>query len=188
MVTQKQKQEILAFAKKMVASNDRFHKMSHILEAARNAVWLAKEEGADVGVCWTSAMLHDICKSKPGNHGTNGAVKAEKFLVSIGMEKASMKKVVDAIHFHNKEFASGSLERKILWDADKMTVMSPSGFSNRLLADAVIKYGPDKGIGVAIRRYHFFYKRFHTKTGRMEIGRNRDGVGKKILLLQKRKQ
>jgi uncharacterized protein len=166
------RKKILSFAKRQVAENDAYHDFSHLEKVAEKSVFLAKKEGADKEVCWASAILHDICKCKKGNHGTQGAKKARKFLESLKLPEPFIEKVCDAIHFHNKGFRSGPIERQILWDADKLLIIGPYWFTQRHLKYYVMKNGPEKGIPLAVKEYHFFESRFHTKTAKKIVSEN----------------
>jgi putative nucleotidyltransferase with HDIG domain len=167
-----QKKKIISFAKKEAAKNDAYHDFSHLLLVAEKAVFLAKKEGADKEVCWASAMLHDICKCRKGNHGTKGAEKAAKFLKSIGVGEPFIKKVHDCIYFHNKGFRGGPMERQALWDADKLFIIGPYWFVRRHLKYQAMKKGEKEGIPFAIREYRFFEIRFHTKTAKKIVAEN----------------
>ncbi|MGV8176776.1 MAG: HD domain-containing protein [Candidatus Bilamarchaeaceae archaeon] len=180
MLTPAQKKEILSFAEKRLASNDPYHRLAHVGETAEIAVRLAKTEGADADACWAAAMLHDICKSKPGDHGTEGAKRAKEFLISIGLPAEFVSKVEDAIHFHNKEFHDGPKERAILWDSDKLPIMTPDGFRNRMLPFWVMRLGPEEGKKKAVYEYYFYYERFHTETAKKEIVKYRKKIEKEV--------
>jgi len=166
MLSARQKKLICTFAKKRARKNDRYHSISHLEEVASNAVMLAKKEGGNSDLCWASAMLHDICKSLPGEHGENGAKDARKFLSKAGVKEKDLEEICDAIRFHNKGFSRGPLTRKILWDADKLTVMGMHGFTRRLLPFWVWKKGLPEGARVSIPEYYFFEKRFKTKAAK----------------------
>lgn len=166
------KKKIVSFAKKEAKANDSYHDFAHLQKVAENALFLAKKEGGNKEVCWVSAMLHDICKCKNGNHGTEGAKKAKKFLNSLKLDKGFIESVCDAIHFHNKGFRGGPIERQILWDADKLTIIGPYGFTQRHLPYQVMKKGKEKGIPSAVKEYHFFEIRFHTKTAKRIVAKN----------------
>jgi putative nucleotidyltransferase with HDIG domain len=169
MLSSAQKRKIEAFAKKCAKSNDEFHGFSHFINVAQNAIMLAKEEGADGEVCWASAMLHDICKCKSGNHGTEGAKKARKFLESLKLEESFIKRVYDAIYFHNKGFRKGPIERQVLWDADKLQIIGPYWFFMRHLRYTLMMEGEEKGVPHSISEYKFFEARFHTKSARKTV-------------------
>lgn len=168
MLSDLQKEKITKFAEKCCSKNDFFHQMPHINETARLAVWLADVEKGDPDLCWTAAMLHDICRSKPGDHGTEGSKEAAEFLLKLGLDKDFVKKVRDAIYVHNKDFKDGSIERKILWDADKFQSIGVAGFNKRLLPAGIARFGEKLGIKKAIEEYYFFEKIYRTETGRKE--------------------
>jgi HD superfamily phosphodiesterase len=172
MLTTEQREKITAFSKKCVEKNDAYHQFSHLEMVARTAVFLAKKEGADVGVCEAAAFLHDICKAEPGDHGTTGACKAREFLLSMGMDGAFADAVAEAIHFHDKENRARSLEGGVLWDADKLHILIPRGFITRMLPFWVMKLGEDRGIEKAIYEYNFYKERINTKAARAIIERH----------------
>ncbi len=172
MLSLLQKKKIIQFAKSYADKNDQFHKMSHINKTAELAVWLAKIENGDEDVCWASAMLHDICRSKPGDHGTEGAKIAEKFLLGLGLDKDFVEQVRNAIYFHNKEFKEGPIERQIVWDADKLQMLGIKGFEERLLSAYKVYFGEKDAVKNTMVEYKFFAVRFHTKTGQNEVKKN----------------
>jgi HD superfamily phosphodiesterase len=174
MFMESQREKIIEFAKERVSGNDSFHDMEHIMRVADATVLLAVAEHADMEVCWTAAMLHDICKREQGDHAEAGAKAAEQFLASIGMDRHFIWRVSDAIRFHNKDFdASAPVERQVLWDSDKLYIMTPDGFARRMLPYWIMKKGSRKaGIEAAVAEYYFYKARFHTKTGIKEASRH----------------
>ncbi|MFH1222415.1 MAG: HD domain-containing protein [Candidatus Micrarchaeota archaeon] len=173
MITATQKKAIVDFADGHLSQNDKYHKLQHAQETARVALEFAVAENASLDICWVSAILHDISKRKPGDHAVTGAEESKKFLLSIGLPKQFANAVYDTIYYHNKDFDDGSIERQILWDADKLQVMTPDGFRRRLLAGWIDQVGRKKGIGKAVKEYHFYYVRFHTANGKKEIAKHR---------------
>ena len=167
MLTEEQKKKITEFAEKSVAGNDELHQMTHVSGVAEDALMLAKKEHGDPEVCWTAAMLHDVVKSKPGDHGTEGSKIAERFLLELGLNKDFVEKVRDTIYWHNKPFSDGPIERAILWDADKYQMIGIKGFEDRIKICYINK--PDIKPERIIEDYYFYATRFHTKTGRAEV-------------------
>ena len=167
MLTKEQRKRIAGLSKKAVAGNDRMHGIAHLEETAKLAVWLAKKEKGDPDVCWVSAMLHDICKGKPGDHGARGSRLAAKILLDEGFSGDFVKKVRDAIYFHNREFTKGPIERMILWDADKLPLMAIRGFSKRMLPYWIMVKGRKAGTKKSVDEYYFYKSRFHTKTAKI---------------------
>jgi hypothetical protein len=173
MFTESQREKIIEFAKERVSGNDSFHDMEHVMRVADATVLLSVTEHADLEVCWTAAMLHDICKREQGDHADLGAKLAEQFLVSIGMDKHFAWRVSDAIRFHNKDFdSSAPIERQVLWDSDKLYNVTPDGFRKRTLPYWIMKKDRKEGIETAVSEYYFYKARFHTKSGIKEAGRH----------------
>jgi len=188
MISDSQKKQIIQFAEKQTAVNDPWHRMEHLEETARLAIWLAGEEKGDADVCWAAAMLHDVCKSRDGDHGTEGAKKARKFLLEIGVDGGFAEKVADAIHFHNKGFRDGAVERRIIWDADKLQLMNPEGFRKRMVPFWISKLGRAGGIKKSIYEYYFYKERFHTETAKKEAGKDVKEMEEYFLVLKKELQ
>jgi hypothetical protein len=169
----------------MVRGNDSFHRLPHLAETARNAVMLAGAEGADRDACWAAAMLHDICKSRRGDHGSMGARDASAFLRSLGLPGAFVRSVGDAIRFHNKGFRRGPAVRRVLWDSDKLPLTCPSGFRRRMLPYWTAKLGRREGVRRSVREYYFYVERLHTKSGRAFASRQGRKMEKLIARLEK---
>jgi hypothetical protein len=165
-LTRSQRIAIIAFAAKETENNDSYHSMPHLRQTARIAVRLARAEKADVDICWTAAMLHDIRKAYPGDHGSLGADEASRFLSALGAGSSFIGTVCDAILFHNKDFDGGPIERRILWDADKLQIMSPYGFRKRMMPYWEMKRGKTAGLEISIKEYYLYAGRFHTDSGR----------------------
>jgi hypothetical protein len=178
MLSNSQKEKITKFVEKCVTENDIFHQMPHVNETVRIAVWLAKAEKGDKDVCWAAAMLHDICRGQPGDHGTEGSKKAADFLLGLGVDKEFVEKVKDAIYFHNKGFTDGSIERKILWDADKCQSICIDGFTKRLLPATIAYFGEKIGTQKAIDEYRLYEPLFRTETGRKEVKKHSEEIKK----------
>lgn len=176
MLNERERKEIIRFAKKQVAGNDHLHGMPHLEETASIALRLAKAENGDADVCWVASMLHDICRRKPGDHGAEGSKLASEFLLELNLPKDFVDKVREAIYFHNKDFNDAPVERKVLWDADKLPLMTPKGFRDRMLPYWMMKKGKVAGMKKAIEEYYFYKARFYTDTGRKEIEKHSEGM------------
>jgi HD superfamily phosphodiesterase len=166
MLTEDQKRKITEFATTRAKANDRFHDIGHLMSTAVAACRLAEMEGASQDMCWAAAMLHDICKNEQGDHGAKGAKEAEKFLLGIGVDAKSALTISDAIHYHNKEFQGGPIERQILWDADKLQAVTLEAFERRVLPLWQGRLGERDGLEQAGKDYRFYMDRFHTRSGR----------------------
>lgn len=185
MLTREQKEKIIEFSKKCVERNDPFHDFSHVSMVARTAAFFAKKEGADPDVCETSALLHDICKSGPGDHGTAGACKAREFLLSIGTDGAFADAVAHAIHFHDKECGDRGKEGAVLWDSDKLYILTPRGFIARMAPYWIMRLGEEKGIEKAVYEYYFYKERLNTKTAKAVVERHSKTMESIIRYLRK---
>jgi HD superfamily phosphodiesterase len=133
VLSEAQKRKIARFAAQRYKDNDVFHRMKHIRNVVANAAMLVRKEGGDRDVCWAASMLHDIAKHKRGDHGTIGAKEARDFLLGIGVDRATVDRIYDVIHFHNKGFVGGPIERQIVYDADKLDSITLHGFRKRTL-------------------------------------------------------
>lgn len=172
MLTDTQRQKIIKFTKEHISRNDPFHDIEHTMRTADTTVWLSVAEHADLDVCWAAAMLHDICKMEQGDHADLGAKVAEKFLNTIGMDKQFSARVGDAIHFHNKDFdTSAPIERQVLWDSDKLYILTPDGFRRRMLPYWIMKKDRNAGIETSVSEYFFYRSRLHTRTAVKEAAK-----------------
>ncbi len=186
MVTKEQHEKIVSFSKECAEKNDPWHRFGHLEQVAGTAPFLAKKEGADPEVCEAAALLHDICKSEPGDHGTSGACRAREFLLSIGLDKAFADAVAEAIHFHNKENWERSPESAVLWDSDKLYILTPKGFIARMCPFWISKLGEEQGLEKAIYEYYFYKERINTKAAREIVGKHSELMEKLIAELRKK--
>jgi putative nucleotidyltransferase with HDIG domain len=169
MLTEEQREKVISFSQKCVEKNDPWHKFDHLHQVADTALLIAEKEDADKEICEVAALLHDICKAEPGDHGTNGALKAKEFLLSIGVEIEFAERVADAIHFHDKENRERTPESAVLWDSDKLYILTPKGFVARMCPYWVVKLGEKEGLEKAIHEYYFFKERLNTKTAKQIV-------------------
>ncbi len=184
MLSAKQRREIVEFAEKRYKSNDPVHTMKHIRRVVRFAVKLARMEHGDRDVCWTAAMLHDIAKDEKGDHGARGAKQARKFLIGIGVDKDAVERIREVMYYHNKGFVGGSIERQIVWDADKLDAFTLSGVKNRLVPSIRMR-ALKNTIKDARRQYLLYLGRFHTKTGKRLSKKESAAVNRYFTRLEK---
>jgi HD superfamily phosphodiesterase len=166
MISREQKRKIVAFANRQYRNNDRYHRARHIGEVVARALWLARMEHADRDACWASALLHDIAKSRRGDHGAIGAKEARALLTGVGVDGRTVGKVYDAIYFHNKGFSGGPIERRILWDSDKWNVFTSEGFRNRVVKCFEMTISDRKALARKLESEYRLLTHFHTKEGR----------------------
>lgn len=172
-ISKQQIEKVINFAETRCEINDFNHNMDHIKLTAKLSRYLAAKEGANIHVCLVAAYLHDIGKNSSNNHGATGARMARNFLKSIGVPNSFIARVCYCISQHNNGSPKRIKEARVLWDADKLQLIGPLGFS-RILRHALLFF-KEKDIYKAIKRAKryekFYYERFYTKTGR-QIARN----------------
>ena len=115
-----------------LSHHDRFH-----TERVYNlAVRIAEEENADVDVVKAAALLHDIARAledegKIDDHALEGAKKAREVLEDVNFPKERIPAVLHCIEVHRvrKGMEAGSLEAKILQDADRLDIIGAIGIA-----------------------------------------------------------
>lgn len=118
------------------------HDLSHVERVLRTAERLAEREGADRDVCRAAALLHELV-NLPKDHpdsarsGDLCAEEAARVLRGAGAEAVFVERVADAIRDHafSKGVVPGSLEGKILQDADRLDAIGAIGVA-RCIATA----------------------------------------------------
>jgi ribonuclease Y len=97
------------------------NQLSHAVEVSKLAAVLAAELGADIEVCKTAALLHDLGKAMDfnmeGTHAQLGADFAKRHGVNL--------KVVNAIASHHHEVDQESVEAVIVESADAISGARP---------------------------------------------------------------
>jgi len=110
---------------------DPCHDAFHVARVARNAVLIARAEGADAEVCEAAAWLHDL--DRAGAKDPLGA--AREHLAAVGASAKLADRVLEAVERHkDKSFAPGgvrprSLEAAVLSDADKLEAIGAIGIA-----------------------------------------------------------
>jgi len=115
-----------------LSHHDRFH-----TERVYNlAVRIADEESADVDVVKAAALLHDVARAledegKIDDHALEGAKKAREVLEAVDFPKERIPAVLHCIEVHRfrNGMAAGSLEAKILRDADRLDILGAIGIA-----------------------------------------------------------
>ncbi len=97
------------------------NQLNHAVEVSKLAAVLAAELGADVEVCKTAALLHDLGKAMDfnmeGTHAQLGADFAKRHGINL--------KVVNAIASHHHEVDQESVEAVIVESADAISGARP---------------------------------------------------------------
>ncbi len=131
-MTQKQLKQIRDFSKKYYKKTDQFHDLSHIKFVLRNARKLAKQfKNVKWRVLEAACYLHDIGRTvKDEEHPAESVKIATSFMKKISISKKEIDEINHAIISHHKDkiLESKTLEAKLLFDADKLEILSVYGF------------------------------------------------------------
>lgn len=114
---------------------DAVHGFDHIQRVYALCQRIGQEEGADMEILLTAALLHDSKGSHPGqgqrnNHHLRSAEFAAEVLAAEGWTEERIRAVQHCIRAHRYrrgEDAPETLEAKILFDADKLDVIGAVG-------------------------------------------------------------
>ena len=116
---------------------DIFHGWKHVEEVRANVRKLADFfPECDFRNLDLAAIFHDIDYSDPEFHTANSIRLAEEFLVSMNYEIADIQKVKSIMRAHNTPESckkEALLEGQMLYDADKMSRLTPEGFVKSML-------------------------------------------------------
>lgn len=120
---------------------DSAHDKEHIYRVLYNALEIAKEEAkVDYDVLIAACLLHDIGRKEQFAdptvcHAQVGGEKADRFLMANGFCEDFSQKVKHCIQTHRfrKSMQPGSIEAKILFDADKLDVTGALGIARSLM-------------------------------------------------------
>jgi len=136
-MTKNQLDRIKLFSKRFYKYAGEYHGWDHILLTRESALWLAKYfKKIDLRVLEASVYLHDIGRSvKDEGHPKISIKLAQPFLKKIGLTKIEINKIEDAVLNHNKDkiLQAKTKEAKILFDADKLQILTLYGFVRVLL-------------------------------------------------------
>lgn len=126
---------------------DYSHDPEHIYRVLNTALDIAShEENVDSDVLICACLLHDIGRRAQADnpalcHAQVGADMAREFLTGAGFGEAFSDRVADCIRAHRYRSGAsfGSIEAKILYDADKLEAAGALGVARTLLYGG--KYG-----------------------------------------------
>ena len=131
-MTDKQLSEIVKFVKPIYKKTGKYHGWDHILAVKRNALRLARKyPQADKKILEAASYIHDIGRSiKDEGHNETSAKLITPFLKKIKVDPVEIEKVCHAVISHEKGKVNSSktIEAKILFDADKLEIMTVYGF------------------------------------------------------------
>lgn len=136
-----------------IAGAEPAHDALHVARVMASARRIAAAEGADVDVCATAALLHELFnypKSHPesSRSGDVCAEHAAALLREHGYEDSFINRVAYCIRVHS--FSRGifpeTLEAKVLQDADRLDAIGAIGIARCFATSADMKrpfYAPD---------------------------------------------
>ena len=120
-ITDKQIKEIKAFALHKYRNLDYSHNVNHAYRSVKLAIFLAKQEGANILICKLASLLHQYHPEE--------SQKVEKFLQSIDLEKGLREQIVHCVESvaRSTVHKAMTLEAKVVFDADKLQIIGPFG-------------------------------------------------------------
>jgi uncharacterized protein len=137
-------------ARQWYVQADTVHDFEHVLRVHSMAQRLAVEEGADLEIVHTAALLHDVAGAMPGSqeraeHHIASAAFAAQVLTEMGWAPERIQAVQHCIRAHrfrgSKDEPPTSLEAKVIFDADKLDVLGAIGVA-RVIAYAALIGNP----------------------------------------------
>jgi len=117
------------------------HDWEHTVRVYRLAAVIAKKEKANLRIVEYASLLHDIGRPAEDrsrgakDHALLGARMAGTWLKSEGMDPGEIGRIVDCIRTHRfrGDRKPGSLEAKVLFDADKLDSIGAIGVGRAFL-------------------------------------------------------
>lgn len=130
-MTQHQLDQILEFVTPFYTKTGKYHNWDHIQSVRKNAKLLQKGIALDPLLLDAACLIHDIGRSVVDEgHPQESAKIATPFLESIQIPTKEIGIICDAVSHHALEDISQatSQEAKVLFDADKLEILSVYGF------------------------------------------------------------
>jgi uncharacterized protein len=125
--------EAREFVKNRLGSDSSGHDWWHIERVTRTALFLAKEEGADIFVCELAALLHDVADEKLNPSLEEGLNAVLKWLDVHGVEKEAAEHVMQIIstmsYKGGKNAPVTTKEAKVVQDADRLDALGAMGIA-----------------------------------------------------------
>ena len=131
-MTKKKLQQIKEFALEFYKKTDQFHDEKHPVLTTKYAFLLAKEfKDVDYPILEAACYLHDIGRTiTDEGHPYESAQLADPFLKKIGLHQKEIDEILHAVSIHAAEdiLKATTIEAKLLFDADKLQILSVYGF------------------------------------------------------------
>ena len=133
MKQQEQLKAMEQYAKRVLGSDTSGHDWSHIERVVNTTKTIAKAEGADLFICESAALLHDVIDDKIVQDPAEALKELKKFLTSIEVTSEQIEAIVSIItrmSFKNhQEKQELSLEGKVVQDADRLDAIGAIGIA-----------------------------------------------------------
>lgn len=148
------------------------HGFDHTLRVVRLCERIGAREGADMAILIPAALFHDIARPLEDEtgvpHEEEGARMAESYLRSVRYPEECIPGIVHAIraHRYSSGIAPGTLEARVLSDADNLDAMGAVGIARTFMQSG------EQGRDIADATGHFHDKllnlrdRMYTETAR----------------------
>lgn len=133
-MTEQQLKQITEFCKPYYHATGRWHAWDHITAVRRLSTAIAEKEfpGANLLCIQAAATIHDMGRIiRDEGHAEESGRIAEPFLKAINVPKRERDIILDAVTHHDvkKIEQSHTIEARIVFDADKIEILSVYGFS-----------------------------------------------------------
>jgi uncharacterized protein len=122
--------------KKMLEGRDPAHDFYHIMRVYKTAKLIGQREGTNMEILLPAVLLHDLVvypkgSAKSSKSSDESADLAENILQSYGYPQDKINKICYCIrvHSYSKRLVPGSLEGKILQDADRLDALGAIGIA-----------------------------------------------------------
>lgn len=139
-LTPENEANISAIAQGILDADGSCHDWDHTLRVKNTALKLGTQEGADLEIVATAAILHDIARPMEmadqgkSDHATIGALQASEILTREGIgDEEFRQRVAHCIRTHRfrnrTSEAPSTIEAKVLFDADKLDSLGAIGLA-----------------------------------------------------------
>ena len=169
-ITKKQYKKIEIYIQRAYKKNkDPYHDLDHAVSVSKTAVYIARQEKADVEVCRVAGLLHDIApKTRGKTHGVKSGNMTRAFLRRVQVEKEFINNVYQAIIYHDtsRHHLAKTLEAKIVFEADKLETIGPVGLIREYGDLLSHGYAPQKALAEVAKNMCRKNPIVHTKTAK----------------------
>ncbi|MHA2105637.1 MAG: HD domain-containing protein [Candidatus Hodarchaeales archaeon] len=158
------------FSKKYYKKNEPGHQLEHMYRTLRIAKHLARKEGAEKRICEAAALLHDIAQtSHHAIHEKQASKLSRKFLKELNVDEDIINRICHAIECHctHTLHNAKTIEDKIVYDADKLQMLVPTGIAKSFAFRFYIKKMlPHDAVIDMQKMQKRVYKHLQTKTAK----------------------